>query len=161
MKYLPLFHHFKAIYQFPKHIFFLVKIVANASLKKYMYVSTLKIRNLPFNNIFQFLLNYNKNNMDFIYLFSISCLYKIFRQRSRIIIHVSILHDSNMSAHNPPIHLLYFTKSIAICHSIHVYFCISKSYVCISYSFIYLLYITCMIYNFIQTIFEPHQWCNC
>ena len=32
MKYLPLFHHFKAIYQFPKHIFVLVKIVANASL---------------------------------------------------------------------------------------------------------------------------------
>jgi hypothetical protein len=33
MKYLPLFHHFKAIYQFPKHIICLVKIVANASLK--------------------------------------------------------------------------------------------------------------------------------
>ena len=32
VKYLPLFHHFKAIYQFPKHIIFLVKIVANASL---------------------------------------------------------------------------------------------------------------------------------
>jgi hypothetical protein len=32
VKYLPLFHHFKAIYQFPKHIFFLVKIVSNASL---------------------------------------------------------------------------------------------------------------------------------
>jgi hypothetical protein len=32
MKYLPLFHHFKAIYQFPKHIVFFVKIVANASL---------------------------------------------------------------------------------------------------------------------------------
>ena len=29
MKYLPLFHHFKAIYQFPKHIIGLVKIVAN------------------------------------------------------------------------------------------------------------------------------------
>jgi hypothetical protein len=28
-----LFHHFKAIYQFPKHIIFLVKIVANASFK--------------------------------------------------------------------------------------------------------------------------------
>jgi hypothetical protein len=28
VKYLPLFHHFKAIYQFPKHIIFLVKIVA-------------------------------------------------------------------------------------------------------------------------------------
>jgi hypothetical protein len=26
VKYLPLFHHFKAIYQFPKHIIFLVKI---------------------------------------------------------------------------------------------------------------------------------------
>ena len=34
MKYLPLFHHFKAIYLFPKHIFFLVKIVANASLSQ-------------------------------------------------------------------------------------------------------------------------------
>ena len=34
VKYLPLFHHFKAIYQFPKHIIFLVKIVANASLNK-------------------------------------------------------------------------------------------------------------------------------
>jgi hypothetical protein len=32
VKYLPLFHHFKAIYQFPKHIIFGVKIVANASL---------------------------------------------------------------------------------------------------------------------------------
>jgi hypothetical protein len=33
VKYLPLFHHFKAIYQFPKHINCLVKIVANAPLK--------------------------------------------------------------------------------------------------------------------------------
>ena len=33
MKYLPLFHHFKAIYQFPKHTILLVKIVANASLR--------------------------------------------------------------------------------------------------------------------------------
>jgi hypothetical protein len=32
VNYLPLFHHFKAIYQFPKHIIFLVKIVVNASL---------------------------------------------------------------------------------------------------------------------------------
>ena len=32
VKYLFLFHHFKAIYQFPKHVIFLVKIVANASL---------------------------------------------------------------------------------------------------------------------------------
>jgi hypothetical protein len=32
LKYLPLFHHFKAIYQFPKHIIFLVKIIDNASL---------------------------------------------------------------------------------------------------------------------------------
>ena len=32
MKYLPLFHHFKAIYQFPKQIILLVTIVANASL---------------------------------------------------------------------------------------------------------------------------------
>jgi hypothetical protein len=31
-----LFHHFKSIYQFPKHIIFLVKIVANASLRKYL-----------------------------------------------------------------------------------------------------------------------------
>jgi len=31
VKYVPLFHHFKAIYQFPKHIMFLVKIVANAA----------------------------------------------------------------------------------------------------------------------------------
>ena len=121
MKYWPLFHHFKAIYQFPKHII-LVKVVANASLKKCMYVSNLKIRNLPFNNIFQFLLNYNKNNMNFLYLLSISCLYIIFRQRSRIIIHVSILHDSNISAHNPLSYLLYFKKSVAICLSIHVFF---------------------------------------
>ena len=34
MKYLPLFHHFKAIYQFLKHIIFLVKIVANVSLSE-------------------------------------------------------------------------------------------------------------------------------
>ena len=39
MKYLPLFHHFKAIYQFPKHIIFLVKIVANAPLIKYVYTN--------------------------------------------------------------------------------------------------------------------------
>jgi hypothetical protein len=32
VKYLPLFHHFKAIYQFPKHIIFWVKFVANAPL---------------------------------------------------------------------------------------------------------------------------------
>jgi hypothetical protein len=32
VKYLPLFHHFKAIYQFAKHIICLVKIVANAPL---------------------------------------------------------------------------------------------------------------------------------
>jgi hypothetical protein len=30
VKYLPLFYHFKAIYQFPKHIIFLVKIVAKS-----------------------------------------------------------------------------------------------------------------------------------
>jgi hypothetical protein len=33
VKYLPLFHHFKTIYQFPKPIIFWVKIVANASLR--------------------------------------------------------------------------------------------------------------------------------
>jgi hypothetical protein len=33
VKYLPLFYHFKAIYQCPKHIIVWVKIVANASLK--------------------------------------------------------------------------------------------------------------------------------
>ena len=32
VKYLPLFHHFKVIYQFPKLVIFLVKIVASASL---------------------------------------------------------------------------------------------------------------------------------
>jgi hypothetical protein len=32
VKYLPLFHHFKAIDQFPKHIIVFVKIVANAPL---------------------------------------------------------------------------------------------------------------------------------
>ena len=37
VKYLPLFHHFKAIYQFPKHIIFLVKIVANAPLNILLY----------------------------------------------------------------------------------------------------------------------------
>jgi hypothetical protein len=34
VKYLPLLHHFKVIYQFPKHIICLVKIVANAFLSK-------------------------------------------------------------------------------------------------------------------------------
>jgi hypothetical protein len=34
VKYLPLFQHFKAFYQFPKHMIFLVKIVANASLRE-------------------------------------------------------------------------------------------------------------------------------
>ena len=33
VKYLPLFRHFKAIYQFPKRIICLVKIVTNAALK--------------------------------------------------------------------------------------------------------------------------------
>jgi hypothetical protein len=37
VKYLPLFHHFKAIYQFPKHIIFFVKIVANASLNEHIF----------------------------------------------------------------------------------------------------------------------------
>jgi hypothetical protein len=37
VKYLPLFHHFKAIYQFPKHNIFLVKIVANAPLNNGQY----------------------------------------------------------------------------------------------------------------------------
>ena len=32
VKYLVLFYHFKAIYQFPKHIIRLVKIVTNVSL---------------------------------------------------------------------------------------------------------------------------------
>ena len=41
MNYLPLFHHFKTIYQFPKHIIFLVKIVANASLINALYVFTI------------------------------------------------------------------------------------------------------------------------
>jgi hypothetical protein len=36
VKYLPLFHHFKAIYQFPKHIKLLVKIVANAPLNAHL-----------------------------------------------------------------------------------------------------------------------------
>jgi hypothetical protein len=40
VKYLPLFHHFKAIYQFPKHIIFLVKIVANAPLSNMLFVLT-------------------------------------------------------------------------------------------------------------------------
>ena len=45
MKYLPLFHHFKAIYQFPKHIIFWVKIVANASLKVMCGWSIVRERN--------------------------------------------------------------------------------------------------------------------
>jgi hypothetical protein len=51
VKYLTLFHHFKAIYQFPKHIIFLVKIVANASLNVNAKVYTLLklIKNLLFN----------------------------------------------------------------------------------------------------------------
>jgi hypothetical protein len=39
LKYLPLFHHFKAIYQFPKHKFFLIRIVANASLNNYIEIT--------------------------------------------------------------------------------------------------------------------------
>ena len=38
VNYLPLFHHFKAIFQFPKHIVFLVKIVANAALSSLVQV---------------------------------------------------------------------------------------------------------------------------
>jgi hypothetical protein len=41
VNYLSLFHHFKAIYQFPKNIIFLVKIVANASLINVLYVFTI------------------------------------------------------------------------------------------------------------------------
>jgi hypothetical protein len=37
VKYLPLFHNFKAIYRFPKHIIFWIKIVANAALKRKTY----------------------------------------------------------------------------------------------------------------------------
>jgi hypothetical protein len=36
VKYLPLFHYFKAIYQFPKHIIVLVKIVANAASSNFL-----------------------------------------------------------------------------------------------------------------------------
>jgi hypothetical protein len=36
VKYLPLFHHFKAIDQFSKHLIFLVKIVANPSLSDFL-----------------------------------------------------------------------------------------------------------------------------
>jgi hypothetical protein len=50
MKYLPLFHHFKAIYQFPKHIIFLVKIVDNASLS-----SENKNKNARKGNIYDYL----------------------------------------------------------------------------------------------------------
>ena len=51
VKYLTLFHHFKAIYQFPKHIIFLVKIVTNASLnvKVKVYILLKFIKNLLFN----------------------------------------------------------------------------------------------------------------
>ena len=41
VKYLPLFHHFKAIYQFPKHIIVLVKIIANASLRHFQSLKTI------------------------------------------------------------------------------------------------------------------------
>ena len=43
MKYLPLFHHFKAIYQFPNHIIFLVKIVTNAPLKVSFFKTEFKL----------------------------------------------------------------------------------------------------------------------
>jgi hypothetical protein len=36
VKYFPLFHHFKAIDQFSKHLIFLVKIVANPSLSDFL-----------------------------------------------------------------------------------------------------------------------------
>ena len=42
MKYLPLFHHFKAIYQFPKQIIFLVKIVSNAALSYELYLRAMQ-----------------------------------------------------------------------------------------------------------------------
>jgi hypothetical protein len=41
VKYLPIFHHFKAIYQFPKHIIFLVKIVASAPLSHHLNLGAL------------------------------------------------------------------------------------------------------------------------
>jgi hypothetical protein len=40
VKCLPLFHHFKAIYLFPKHMIFLIKIVANAPLSKKLGTTT-------------------------------------------------------------------------------------------------------------------------
>ena len=51
VKYLPLFHHFKAIYQFPKHIIVLVKIVANASLRESDELKSIK-GNFHFENCF-------------------------------------------------------------------------------------------------------------
>jgi hypothetical protein len=48
VKHLPLFHHFKAIYQFPKYKLFLVKIVANAALIKQKYIhnpNIIKLKN--------------------------------------------------------------------------------------------------------------------
>jgi hypothetical protein len=41
VKYLPLLHHFKAIYQFPKHIIGVVKIAANAALRYKKNINTI------------------------------------------------------------------------------------------------------------------------
>jgi hypothetical protein len=51
MKYLPLFLHFKAFYQFPKHIFFWVKIVAlTKKQEKEIRVEVVWKKKSPHNN---------------------------------------------------------------------------------------------------------------
>ena len=65
MKYLPLFHHFKAIHQFPKHIIFLDNIVANASLNKVVLKMLHSCSNVLF---FTILYGRNKWGQVWIYL---------------------------------------------------------------------------------------------
>jgi hypothetical protein len=72
VKYLPLFHHFKAIYQFPKHKFFWVKIVA-----KYNFIVNILIQygyshsNEIFSTI-TFVYNYQLLSINFIAHFHIA-----------------------------------------------------------------------------------------
>jgi hypothetical protein len=49
VKYLPLFHHFKAICQLPKHTIFLIKMVANASLNLLFFcnINGTQLQSLP------------------------------------------------------------------------------------------------------------------
>jgi hypothetical protein len=77
VKYLPLFHHFKVIYQFPKHMIFLVKIVANASFRnllayKLAYATSIHHINMDYPTCCKVHIPLDKL-LDFLIYFTLSC----------------------------------------------------------------------------------------